>query len=284
MIIRKMEFWLVIFATFSQCHFARASGDSPPGFFRNSDFKFKDQIDVFRASNNTKKPVPKGILVDLEKNHSVVEGSGTIFKLKEYSEGKPNVMDDEAYNELTIWVAKPAAARFDLAKPKEAKAYFTRRSAVWTKLICGGAAAEGAIDVSKMGADEIDATINVKLRCWILNGNEPAYEDVSFTKSVTFKNEGKVFCANNPDAIVSKYLDEIWAKTDKKIKDDMKAASFDGLIKYHHGYGTWIRNNWLMGKHPKQDLLNYYSVKGFNHKDDVSMDLIQHLWCRARPK
>jgi hypothetical protein len=50
------------------------------------------------------------------------------------------------------------------------------------------------------------------------------------------------------------------------------------LIKYHHGLGRWIRNNWDLWKGGA--LLEHMKSLGFTHPDDMSMSLIKEFWAR----
>jgi len=50
------------------------------------------------------------------------------------------------------------------------------------------------------------------------------------------------------------------------------------LIRYHHGLGQWIRNNWDLWK--GGPLLEHMKSIGFKHPDDMSMSLIEEWWAR----
>ena len=55
-------------------------------------------------------------------------------------------------------------------------------------------------------------------------------------------------------------------------------SSKDDLIKYHHGLGQWIRNNWGLWK--GGPLLEHMKELGFTHPDDMSQAIIVEYWNR----
>ncbi|HLG28286.1 MAG TPA: DUF6794 domain-containing protein [Paenisporosarcina sp.] len=59
--------------------------------------------------------------------------------------------------------------------------------------------------------------------------------------------------------------------------ETIKAGSEDDMCQYHHGIGTWIRNNWgLWHGGPLQD---YFKQMGLWHADDMSGLILQSFWC-----
>jgi len=48
----------------------------------------------------------------------------------------------------------------------------------------------------------------------------------------------------------------------------------DDMIRYHHGLGTWIRNNW--GLWGGSRLQKYFSDKGITHPDEMSSVVLFH--------
>ena len=52
----------------------------------------------------------------------------------------------------------------------------------------------------------------------------------------------------------------------------------DELIRFHHGLGRWIRNNW--GLWQKKELFDHMKTLGFKHPDDMSQAIIHEFWNR----
>ena len=50
----------------------------------------------------------------------------------------------------------------------------------------------------------------------------------------------------------------------------------DEMIRYHHGLGTWIRNNW--GLWGGSRLQKYFTDKGMAHPDDMSSVILFYYW------
>ena len=63
---------------------------------------------------------------------------------------------------------------------------------------------------------------------------------------------------------------------------ELAMSSRDDLIKYHHGLGRWIRNNWdLWSNQLDGSLFGHMKTLGFTHPDDMSQALIVEFWNRT---
>lgn len=81
------------------------------------------------------------------------------------------------------------------------------------------------------------------------------------------------------DVYIPKNLGECFIELDKRLLDidkkEMQALpSRDDMIRYHHGLGTWIRNNW--GLWGGSRLQKYFTEKGSTHPDEMSMIVLYH--------
>jgi uncharacterized protein DUF6794 len=67
-------------------------------------------------------------------------------------------------------------------------------------------------------------------------------------------------------------LDECFIVLAKKVPADtlerMRAMPEDDMIEFHHGLGTWMRNNW--GLWSRGHLYSYFRQMGLEHPDDMS--------------
>jgi hypothetical protein len=62
----------------------------------------------------------------------------------------------------------------------------------------------------------------------------------------------------------------------KEIIKKMKEGTEDDMVLWHHGLGTWIRNNWgLWGGSPLQTSLTKLGLK---HPDDMSGLILDTYW------
>ncbi len=78
---------------------------------------------------------------------------------------------------------------------------------------------------------------------------------------------------------IPKDLGECFIELDKLLKEvdktEMQSLSNrDDMIRYHHGLGTWIRNNW--GLWGGSRLQKYFTDKGIMHPDDMSSVVLSH--------
>ncbi len=73
------------------------------------------------------------------------------------------------------------------------------------------------------------------------------------------------------DALVE--LDRIMGT---KGHDEVMRTTEDGMIKYHRGLGTWLRNNWGLWKGSR--LSEYFHQLGIRHPDDMSGIIFDSYW------
>lgn len=94
--------------------------------------------------------------------------------------------------------------------------------------------------------------------------------------TVTTKDSTMIFYKVRETVVIKKpcnliqaheYLDDIFKKENIKVD-----SSFNG-IEYHHGLGTWMRNNWELWS-GNSHLFDYYIERGINHPDDMSGDIL----------
>jgi hypothetical protein len=60
--------------------------------------------------------------------------------------------------------------------------------------------------------------------------------------------------------------------------DDMRSRPEEDMIIYHHGLGTWMRNNWALWQGSR--LSEYFNGLGIHHPDDMSGIIITSFWRR----
>jgi hypothetical protein len=81
-------------------------------------------------------------------------------------------------------------------------------------------------------------------------------------------------------------LDECFVVLAKKLPPEtlqrMRSGSEPDMIEYHHGLGTWIRNNW--GLWSCGPLYQYFHRIGLEHPDDMSGVIFTSFWRYLRDK
>jgi len=86
---------------------------------------------------------------------------------------------------------------------------------------------------------------------------------------------------------VPKDLDECFAELKKLLPkaqiEEMKKGSEEDMIQYHHGLGTWLRNNWGLWK--GSQLSKWFNETGIRHPDDMSGIILDSFWrhLKGRP-
>ena len=60
------------------------------------------------------------------------------------------------------------------------------------------------------------------------------------------------------------------------LLNEIRLKSEKGMIDYHHGFGTWLRNNW--GLWAGSRLAQYFKQLGINHPDDMSGIILTSFW------
>lgn len=83
------------------------------------------------------------------------------------------------------------------------------------------------------------------------------------------------------DRYIPKDLGDAFEQLDRELpeilRNEMKElGTRDKMIKYHHGLGTWIRNNW--GLWGGSRLQKYFTERGINHPDEMSGVILSFYW------
>lgn len=73
------------------------------------------------------------------------------------------------------------------------------------------------------------------------------------------------------------YLDEIFRKENIKVDSSFNDAEF------HHGLGTWLRNNWGLWS-GNSHIFDYYIERGIRHPDDMSGNILMTYGITRRMK
>lgn len=100
-----------------------------------------------------------------------------------------------------------------------------------------------------------------------------------FHKRLTLENiKGVYIPANLGECFVE--LDKQLSEIDKK--EMTGKLNRDDMIRYHHGLGTWIRNNW--GLWGGSRLQKYFTDRGITHPDDMSGIILDyyHDWLTGK--
>jgi len=89
------------------------------------------------------------------------------------------------------------------------------------------------------------------------------------------------------DVYIPKDLGECFVELDRLLKEvdkkEMQALpKKEDMIQYHHGLGTWIRNNW--GLWGGSRLQKYFTDKGITHPDNMSGIILEfyHDWLNGK--
>lgn len=61
-----------------------------------------------------------------------------------------------------------------------------------------------------------------------------------------------------------------------ELIEEMKNGKEEDMAQYHHGLGTWIRNNW--GLWGNSRLKKYFNGLGVHHPDDMSGIILTSFW------
>lgn len=67
-----------------------------------------------------------------------------------------------------------------------------------------------------------------------------------------------------------------------ELIDKMSEGTESEMINYHHGLGTWIRNNWGLWSDSK--LSQYFNSLEIFHPDDMSSIILNSYWKRLNGK
>ncbi len=83
-------------------------------------------------------------------------------------------------------------------------------------------------------------------------------------------------------ADVEDCLTELDKMLPEEIIEEMAERTEDEMIRYHHGFGTWLRNNWGLWSGSK--LSEYFNSLGIYHPDDMSCIILYSYWRRLNGK
>jgi len=67
-----------------------------------------------------------------------------------------------------------------------------------------------------------------------------------------------------------------------KGHEDVKKALESEMIRYHFGFGGWMRNNWGLWKGLR--LAQYFNKLGIYHPDDMSSIILDSYWRKIHDK
>jgi len=79
---------------------------------------------------------------------------------------------------------------------------------------------------------------------------------------------------------VPKNLDDCFVQLEKILKsgdiEKMRSGTEEDMVKYHHGFGTWMRNDW--GLWGGSRLAKWFNTQGIRHPDDMSGIILDSFW------
>jgi len=86
-----------------------------------------------------------------------------------------------------------------------------------------------------------------------------------------------------PSAVAPRTLEEALAALEKalpeKTMQDLRESSDERLVnEYHHGLGTWVRNEWGLWR--GGPLRDHFHALGLTHPDDMSSVILTSFWRR----
>jgi hypothetical protein len=86
---------------------------------------------------------------------------------------------------------------------------------------------------------------------------------------------------NSPTKVyIPENLDDCFKELKKMLTpeliEEMKTNTESDMVKYHHGLGMWIRNNW--GLWTSSRLKKYFNDLGIHHPDDMSGIILTSFW------
>jgi hypothetical protein len=88
----------------------------------------------------------------------------------------------------------------------------------------------------------------------------------------TLNSEGEIKIPKDLPAA----LTELRKMLPPELLSRMQANPEDDMILYHHGLGTWLRNNWGLWK--GSQLSEYFNQLGIFHPDDMSGIVLDSMW------
>ena len=84
---------------------------------------------------------------------------------------------------------------------------------------------------------------------------------------------------------IPRNIDEVLVELDRILgvegRSEVMKSTEEEMINYHHGLGTWLRNNWLGGE---SQLLQFFNELGIQHRDDMSGIILDSYWRKLHGK
>jgi glutathione peroxidase-family protein len=98
------------------------------------------------------------------------------------------------------------------------------------------------------------------------------------------QDKSKITPTPDPNApfkvYIPKDLEDAFSELKKMLSpallNEIRLKSEKDVIEYHHGFGTWLRNNW--GLWAGSRLAQYFRQLGINHPDDMSGIILTSFW------
>jgi Domain of unknown function (DUF6794) len=114
--------------------------------------------------------------------------------------------------------------------------------------------------------------------CWVLAILVMGIGIVSHSIFVMVTRDGT---RKEQEVYIPKDLDDCFVELKKILKpedvQEMKEGTeLDMIIYYHHGFGTWIRNNWGLWRGSR--LSEWFNQRGIYHPDDMSSIIFNSFW------
>ncbi|MFV1883616.1 MAG: DUF6794 domain-containing protein [Balneola sp.] len=86
---------------------------------------------------------------------------------------------------------------------------------------------------------------------------------------------------SNSSLTIPKNIEEAHHQLDSLLSDEdiveiKNLPSSDSTIKYHLGFGMWLRNNW--GLWSGSDLYLWFYERGYSHPDNISATILETYW------
>jgi hypothetical protein len=82
------------------------------------------------------------------------------------------------------------------------------------------------------------------------------------------------------EVTIPKDLEDCFAELKKILKPEdvqkMREGTEGDMIQYHHGLGTWMRNNWGLWRGSR--LSEWFNERGVEHPDDMSGIILTSFW------
>jgi len=87
-------------------------------------------------------------------------------------------------------------------------------------------------------------------------------------------------CAPTDEIYIPTDLEDCFAELHRMLSPEevekMQSGTERDMIRYHHGFGTWLRNNW--GLWGGSRLAKWFNAQGVNHADDMSTIILMSFW------